>query len=109
MRAAPPERPKRSVTLAVALAVGCCAAAVTYSLSRAIQFYFFPAPDPRTVVVVSRIAFFWRAQVAAYAGALAALGAGALRSRSGAQFDRALPHIVTATIVVTTVQGVFVP
>lgn len=109
MQVAPPETPKRAVTPAVALAVGCCAAAVTYSLSRAIQFFFFPAPDPRTVVVVSRIAFFWRAQIAAYAGVLAALGAASLRGRSSASFDRALPHIVTATIIVTTIQGVFVP
>lgn len=91
------------------LAVFACAAALAYSGSRAIQFWLFPSPDPRTVLASPRIAFYWRSWVSVYAATLAALGALALRRRDPASFDRRLPALVVATIVLTTLQGVFAP
>ena len=93
----------------MALAVGACAAALTYAGSRAIQFWLFPAPDPRTVLAAGRIAFYWRAWVALYAATLATLGAAALRARNPERFDRALPTLIALTALATTLQGVFAP
>lgn len=96
-------------TVLVAIAVAMCVAALTYAASRAIQFWLFPAPDPRTVLAATRIAFYWRFWVALYAATLAGLGAAALRARTPERFDRALPMLIAFTAIATTLQGVFVP
>jgi hypothetical protein len=84
-----------------------CGAAVAYALARVIQVAFFPEPDPRTVLVVTRIGFFWRALIAGYAGLLAAIGAVALDRRR--PIERALPAIVVVTAAIATLQGLLVP
>ncbi|MBI2391000.1 MAG: hypothetical protein HYV09_15520 [Deltaproteobacteria bacterium] len=96
-------------TFAAALAVGACTAAVVYATSRAIQVWLFTDPDPRTMAAPTRIAFFWRAWVAFYAGTLATLGAYALRSRSPEAFDRWLPTLIVLTAAWTTLQGLVLP
>lgn len=93
----------------VPLAVGACAAALTYAGSRALQAWLFPMPDPRTVLAAQRIAFYWRAWIALYAATLTTIGAAALRARAPERFDRALPAFVGFTAAATTLQGVFVP
>jgi hypothetical protein len=102
-------REERVRTLTVAIAAFGCAAALAYAASRAIQVVAFTDPDPRQLVKVTRIAFFWRAWVALYAGVLAAIGAAALRSRSPAAVDAALPSVVVATALLCTAQGLFLP
>ncbi len=99
----------RSDDVAVPLAVGACAAAAAYALSRLVQVSFFVDPDPRTVLVVTRIAFFWRAWIALYAATLVTIGVAALRARAPATVDRALPAIVAVTLAIATVQGVLFP
>jgi hypothetical protein len=90
----------------VSLAIGACVAALAYSASRSIQVWFFTEPDPRTIIAPQRIAFFWRSWIALYAGVLATLGAAALPSDL---VDRRLPDVVMLTVVLTTLQGVFLP
>jgi hypothetical protein len=99
----------RARTLAVALAVGACGAALSYAASRALQVWLFPMPDPRTVLAPGRIAFYWRSWIALYVGTLTALGAAALRTRAPSAFDRALPGLIVLTAVATTLQGVLLP
>ena len=96
-------------TLLVSLAIGACAAAITYSTSRAIQVWLFTEPDPRTVINPTRIAFFWRSWIALYAAVLAALGAAALYRRAPDWVDRRLADVVMITAVLTSLQGVFLP
>jgi hypothetical protein len=95
--------------IAVAAACGCCAAATAYSIARLLQAWLFPSPDPRTVLAVGPIAFYWNAQVAAYVGVLAAIVASMLRARAPARFDRTLPSMVAVVILVVVGQGIFVP
>jgi len=93
----------------VAIAIGFCAAACTYSLSRILQAALFPDPDPRLVTHVARIAFFWRAGISAYVGAMIVMAALALRDRRGTWLDEQLPKIVLATLAFTLGQGLLVP
>jgi hypothetical protein len=92
---------------AVAVAVGACFAALGYALSRLVQVAFYPEPDPRTVLTVLRIGFFWRAAIAGYVGVLAAIGAFALDRRY--PLDRWLVQLVLATAIVGGLQGALVP
>ena len=93
----------------VSLAIGMCAAALAYSTSRAVQVWLFSEPDPRTVIMPTRIAFFWRSWIALYAGVLATLGAAALYGRAPDLVDRRLADVMMLTAVLTTLQGVFLP
>jgi len=99
----------RGDDVAVPLAVGACAAAAAYALSRLVQVSLFVDPDPRTVLVVTRIAFFWRAWIALYAATLVTIGAFALRGRARAAFDRSLPLIVAITVAIAALQGALFP
>jgi hypothetical protein len=103
------EKETKAQAVAVGAAVGLCAIALAYALSRAVQAYFFPSPDPRLVTHIERIAFFWRAQLALYVGVIATLGALAWRSRDPERFDRLLPPLAVATGLVVALQGIFVP
>jgi hypothetical protein len=94
-------------SFAVAVACGACFAALGYALSRLVQVAFFPEPDPRAVMTVLRIGFFWRAAIAGYVGIIAAIGAFALDRRTS--LDRWLVHLVVATAVIGGLQGAFVP
>lgn len=96
-------------TFAAAVAVFACTAAIVYATSRAIQVWLFTDPDPRTMAAPTRIAFFWRAWVALYAGVLAGLGAYALRTRRPEAFDRWLPALIAVTAAWTTLQGLLLP
>lgn len=87
-----------------ALAVGACVAALAYAASRAIQVWLFPEPDPRTVMTVARIGFFWRAWIAFYAGILGTIGGAALDWS-----DERLRDLVMVTAIATTLQGVLLP
>jgi hypothetical protein len=82
---------------------------MAYAISRLIQVALFPDPDPRTVMTVLRIGFFWRAAIAGYAAILGAIGAFALDGRYPAAMDRWMPRLVIATIAIGSVQGIFVP
>jgi hypothetical protein len=95
--------------LGTAIACGACFAALGYALSRLVQVAFFPEPDPRAVLTVLRIGFFWRAAIAGYVGLIAAIGAYALQVRVGAAIDRFLPRLVLATALIGSLQGIFVP
>ena len=100
---------EKTTARSVALAIGFCGAACTYSLSRMLQALLFPDPDPRLTTHVARIAFFWRVGLAGYVGAMVVVGALALRDRRGTWLDEQLPKIVVATIVLTLGQGLLVP
>ncbi|MGZ3424951.1 MAG: hypothetical protein ACXWUG_24720 [Polyangiales bacterium] len=80
-----------------------------YAISRLIQVAFFPDPDPRAVMTVLRIGFFWRAAIAGYAGILGSIGAFAAHVRYPAVIDRWMPRLVIATIALGSVQGIFAP
>lgn len=88
----------------IALAVGACVTALSYSTSRAIQVWLFTDPDPRTVLLPTRIGFFWRGWISLYAGTLATLGAAALPIA-----DARLRDLVVFTAIATTLQGVLLP
>lgn len=93
-----------------AAATAACAFAAVYALLRCAQAAFFPSPDPRTVLVVGRIAFYWRVAIAALGALLAGLGGSALAARDPVTFDeRVLPTVLTATLAIGVLQGVFVP
>lgn len=92
-----------------ALVVAACTFAIAYSLLRVAQALFFPAPDPRTVVVVGRIAFYWRCAIAGFAAIVAGIGGSALAARSPRSFDEQLSLLLTTTIAIGVLQGVFVP
>ena len=91
-----------------ALAVAACAFAASYAILRCAQAWFYPAQDPLAPVV--RVAFFFRCGLAFFAAALASLGGAALADRSTSAFDeRIFPWMLTATIAVGALQGIFVP
>ena len=50
--------------VAVAIAIGCCVVAVAYASMRVLQAWRYPDPDPRLVLVTSRVAFYWRSLLA---------------------------------------------
>lgn len=100
---------ERRETLLVALALGAALFALAYSASRFVQAVFFPDPDPRLVLSVARIGFFWRLIVASYAAAIGTVGAAALRARAKERVDRALVPVVIAAALLCTAQGVFLP
>lgn len=91
------------------LALGACVAALAYATARVVQFAFLPAVDPRTAAPPLRIPFFGRLELAAVCGVVASLGAALLRSRDPARFDRALPSLISWTVVLTTLQAVLAP
>jgi hypothetical protein len=95
--------------VAVALALGCCALALAYASMRLLQAWRYPDPDPRVVLVTSRVAFYWRLLLAAHVGVLATIAARAAQARLGSHVDRALPWVLVATLVVGVAQGTLVP
>ena len=95
--------------VAVAAAAGCCAIASAYSLIHFLEVIFWPAPDPRTVLITKTIAFFWRGLLSLFVGLLATVAALALQRRMPGALDRRLPLIGFLTIAITVFQGLFVP
>lgn len=95
--------------LPVALAVGCCAVAVAYASMRLLQAWRYPDPDPRLVLVTSRVAFYWRSLLALYVGGLVSIAVRAAQHRFGARVDRALPLVLVITIALGVAQGALVP
>ena len=93
----------------VAIALGCCAVAVSYASMRLLQAWRYPDPDPRLVLVTSRVAFYWRAVLAVYVGGITTIAIRAAQRRFGAQIDRALPVVLVITIVLGVAQGALVP
>ena len=94
---------------AVALATGCCAIAAAYSLIHVLEVIFWPGPDPRTVLVLKTIAFFWRVLLSLFVGALVTIAALALQRRLPGALDRRLPLIGGLTIAITIAQGLLLP
>ena len=103
------EAPRPHGQVLVAIALGCCAVAVAYASMRLLQAWRYPDPDPRLVLVTSRVAFYWRALVALYIGGVATIAIRAAQRRFGAQVDRALPLVLVFTIVLGVAQGALVP
>lgn len=95
--------------LAVAVALGCCAVALAYASLRLLQAWRYPDPDPRTILVTSRVAFYWRALLALHVGVLAAIGAHGAQRRFGPRVDRILPFALVVTVAVGVLQGALVP
>lgn len=93
----------------VSLALGACVAALAYATARTVQFLTLPPYDPKTALPPARIPFFGRLELAMVCGVVASLGAAQLRARDSARFDRALPGLIVATVVLTTLQAVFAP
>jgi hypothetical protein len=95
--------------LAVAVAIGCCVVAVAYASMRLLQAWRYPDPDPRVILVTSRVAFYWRSLLALHVGVLGTIAARAAQRRFGSRIDRALPVVLLVTIVIGVAQGALVP
>jgi hypothetical protein len=104
-----PQENASAARIAVAAATGCCAIATAYSLIHFLEVIFWPAPDPRTVLVLKNIAFYWRGVLSLFVGVLVTVAALALQRRTPGALDRRLPLIGVVTIVITVSQGLFVP
>lgn len=101
--------PGRRAPLALSLAVGACAVAIAYAFARVVQAWVYPAPDPRTVINVARIAFYWRMLLSTWVGALATIAASGAFARAPARAERLLPTLVVVTALAIGLQGVLVP
>jgi hypothetical protein len=99
----------RTSSLAVAAAIGFCTTAFAYAFFRALQAWFYPPADPKTLLTVVKIPFYFRAELAAYAGLLVSLGAHALHSRAPVQLERALVPIAAVASLSVLAQGVLLP
>jgi hypothetical protein len=100
---------RRATSWAIGAASACCFAVITYSVTRLLQAWLYPEPDPRLVMNVARIGFFWRVAISGYVGAMFGLGVLSLRGRSPTWVDAQLPRLLAATVTLAVVQGVFVP
>jgi hypothetical protein len=94
---------------AVAIAVGLCGVAAAYSIFRALQVRLYPNPDPRTLVVIGRIGFFWLVRLALLVGVLVAIAAHALQRRAPGRLEAQLHRILFVTIAIVLLQVVLVP
>ncbi|MGZ3452073.1 MAG: hypothetical protein ACXWUG_27315 [Polyangiales bacterium] len=99
----------RASNLAVAAAVGFCTTAFAYAFFRALQAWLYPPADPKTLLTMVKIPFYFRAQLSAYAGLLAALGAHALHARSPERVERALVPVSVIASLAVIAQGVLLP
>jgi uncharacterized membrane protein required for colicin V production len=94
---------------ALSVAVGVCAVAIAYAFARVVQAWVYPSPDPRTVLNVARIAFYWRMILSTWVGVLATIAASAAFARAPARAERLLPTLVVITALAIGLQGVLVP
>jgi hypothetical protein len=99
----------RTSSLAVGAAVGFCTTAFAYAFFRALQAWFYPPVDPRTLLTVVKIPFYFRAQLAGFAGLLAGLGGYSLHDRAPGRVDRALFPIAMVASLAVIAQGVLLP
>ena len=109
MSTSSPSPSPRTAHLALSVAIGACAFAVAYAFGRLVQAWVYPAPDPRTVTHVARIAFYWRLWLSLWIGVLGGLAASAALARARERVERMLPAIAWITALAVALQGVFVP
>jgi hypothetical protein len=91
---------------ALAVATGCTAAALLYSILRIVQAIVLPEPDPATVMWTEHSGFFWRAWTCAYAGGAVALIA---HRFAGARVARALSRAILPVAAIVLLQAALVP
>ena len=94
----------------VPLAFGACALVLAYSIIHAVEKKLFPAPDPRLVLTVEHVAFFWNLVMSAYVAALVVAGTLAARRRFGpARVDRWIAPTAALAAVVGIAHAVLWP
>ena len=91
---------------ALAIATGCTAAALLYSLLRIIQALVLPEPDPTTVMWSEHSGFFWRAWTCAYVGGAIMLIA---RRFAGERTAQLLARAIVPVTALIAIQALFVP
>jgi hypothetical protein len=94
------------VKIALAIASGCTAAALLYSLLRILQALVLPEPDPTTVLWSEHSGFFWRAWTCAYVGGAIALLA---HRFAGERAARLLARAIVPVALLVALQTLFVP
>ena len=96
-------------TGAVALSWGLVVSVGTYAITRAIQHFVFPEPDPATVMWSAHAGFFWRVWTVAYAGGIAAFVAWIVARARRAAAARALAPAVVVAAALLVLQSAFLP
>jgi hypothetical protein len=92
--------------LALAVATGCTAAALLYSILRVAQAVLLTEPDPTTVAWSEHSGFFWRAWTCAYVGGALAILAHRIASKSLARW---LAGAIVPVALIVVAQALFVP
>ena len=96
-------------TGAIAIAWGLVVSVGAYAVTRSIQRFVFPEPDPAMVVWSAHAGFFWRVWTVIYAGGFAAFVAWlAARGRRLAAARALAPAIVVAAALLV-LQSAFLP
>ena len=90
----------------LAIATGCTAAVLLYSVLRVIQALVLPEPDPTTVLWTEHSGFFWRAWTCAYVGGAVALVA---HRFAGERTARLLARAIVPVSIVVALQAAIVP
>jgi hypothetical protein len=96
-------------TGAVAIAWGLVVSVGAYAITRAIQHFVFPEPDPATVTWSAHAGFFWRVWTVTYAGGLAAFVAWLVARGRRAAATRALAPAVVFAAALLVLQSAFLP
>jgi hypothetical protein len=96
-------------TGAVAVAWGLVVSVGAYAITRAIQHFVFPEPDPATVVWSAHAGFFWRIWTVAYAGGVAAFVVWIVARGRRAAAIRALAPAVVVAAALLVLQSAFLP
>lgn len=91
---------------ALAIATGCTAAALLYSILRIVQAIILPEPDPATVMWTEHSGFFWRAWTCAYAAGAIALIA---RRFGGDRLGRFMSRAIVPVAAFVLLQAALVP
>jgi hypothetical protein len=94
------------VKLSLAIATGCTAAALLYSILRIVQAVVLPEPDPATVMWTEHSGFFWRAWISAYVAGAVALVA---HRFAGERVARLLARAIVPVAAIVVLQAVLVP
>jgi hypothetical protein len=94
------------VKAALAIATGCTAAALLYSMLRIVQALVMPEPDPAAVMWSEHSGFFWRAWTCAYvAGAVALV----VRCFANERIANLLARAIIPVAALVAAQALFVP
>lgn len=94
---------------ALAASIACCVLPLAYATLGLVQHFMFPSPDPRLVMNVEHIAFYWRLLLSSYVAVLSFVGALAAARRWPARVDALLPTLLAVTAALVVAQGVVWP